>query len=219
MHSTTTTVSKCLLATVALSLLLYCSSIVQEKLTVEFDIESLGRPIRRALSDASNVHDRNLQTTNDDDYYFTITEKSILGWTNPDVTVGNPLRGLVTSPAWTGPTTPAMLPTSLEFYYFGLDEIMIGNNRFDWSVLDKVLQDAASRYKHVIWRVYCHYPGRPLAVPEYILDQGLDIDDGSPVYDDGRLLTALEQFIKALGARYDGHKALAFIQLGLLGYW
>lgn len=193
------TIAKCFMAAVAVSLLIYGLS----------GIDSTGRPIRGSL------FGRRLQTT---DYYFTI-DKSVLGTANPDVSIGNPLRGLMTSPAWTGTQTPSTLPTSLEFYYFGLDEIMVGSNQFDWSVLDNVLKGAASRYKHVIWRVYCHYPGRSLGVPEYLLDQGIDIDDGSPVYDDVKLLTALEQFIKALGARYDGHKSLAFIQLGLLGYW
>ena len=214
-----TTITRCILTTVALSLLVYCLSIIQENVLVKNGIASIGRPIRRILSESFSVLDRNLQATDDSGYYFTLTDKSILGSANPDVAVGNPLKGLVTSPAWTGPKTPTKLPTSLEFYYFGLDEIMIGNNRFDWDVLDNVLKEAASRYKHVIWRVYCHYPGRPLAVPEYLLDQGVDIDFGSPVYDDAKLLVALEQFIKALGARYDGHKSLAFVQLGLLGYW
>lgn len=215
-----TTIAKYIVATVAVSFLIYGLFIIQENITFEHGIERLRRPIRRNWVDSYEELDRNLQTANDGDYYYTITDRSILGSTNPDVAAGNPLKGLVTSPAWTGPTTPAMLPTSLEFYYFGLNEIMIGNNKFDWSVLDKVLMEAAGRYKHVIWRVYCHYPGRALAVPKFIIDQGLDIDsDGSPFYEDAALLTALEQFIKALGARYDGHKSLAFVQLGLLGYW
>jgi hypothetical protein len=215
-----TTIASYIIATISVSFLIFGLSIIQENGIVKFDIGSLRRPIRRNWVDSYEDQDRNLQTTNDGDYYYTITDKSILGSTNPDVAAGNPLKGLVTSPAWTGPTTPAMLPTSLEFYYFGLDEIMIGNNKFDWSVLDKVLMEAAGRYKHVIWRVYCHYPGRPLAVPKHVIDQGLDIDsNGSPLYDDVTLLIALEQFIMALGARYDGHKSLAFVQLGLLGYW
>jgi hypothetical protein len=214
-----TTFTKCVLVTVAVSLLIYCLSIIQDNDAVGYAIEHLARPIRRILFEPYLFKDRNLQTTNNGDYYFTITDKSILGSANTDVAIGNPLKGLVTSPAWTGPKTPTRLPTSLEFYYIGLDEIMVGNNKFDWSVLDKVLQEAASRYKHAIWRIYCHYPGRPLAVPKHLIDQGINMNSGSPVYDDVKLLTALDQFIKALGARYDGHKSLAFIQLGLLGYW
>jgi hypothetical protein len=214
------TVTQYIWVITAVSLLIYCLSIAQVNVTVNYDIKRVGRPIQRILmASYDQFQDRDLQSTNDSEYYFVLTDKSILGTANPDVAIGNPLKGLVTSPAWTGAQTPSRLPTSLEFFYFGLDEIMVGNNKFDWTVLDRVLQDAASRYKHVIWRVYCHYPGRSLAVPKYLLEQGVDIDDGSPVYDDAKLLTALEQFIKALGARYDGHKSLAFVQLGLLGYW
>lgn len=219
MKNTMTTITKYIFVTIAASILIYGLIIIRANVTADHDIERTGRPIRRISFEPNLVQDRSLQTTDGDEYYFTLTDKSILGSTNPYVSIGNPLKGLITSPAWTGSTTPPRLPTSLEFYYFGLDEIMIGYNKFDWSALDKVLQEAASRYKHVIWRVYCHYPGRPLAVPKYLIDQGIDIDFGSPVYDDVKLLTALQQFIQALGARYDGHKSLAFIQLGLLGYW
>jgi hypothetical protein len=152
-------------------------------------------------------------------YYYTTTDKSVLGAMNPEAGIGNPLKGLTTSPVWTGPSTPVNLPTSLEFHYVGLNEVLIGDNVFDWSVLDKTLNDAASRYKHVIWRLYCHYPGRALAVPQYLLDRNIQIVDGSPNYNDETLLLAFEQFIIALGSRYDGHKSLAFIQMGLLGYW
>ena len=153
------------------------------------------------------------------EYKYVITDPSILGEIDVDVTIGNPLKGLLSSPDWTGPTTPNVLPSSLEFYYVGLDEVMIGYNEFNWNVLDMTLRDAAKRYKHVIWRVYCHYPGRKLAIPQYLIDQNIPIIDDSPQYDDPVLLEAFKQFIIALGNRYDGHKSLAFIQLGLLGYW
>jgi hypothetical protein len=157
-------------------------------------------------------------------YYYSTSSKAILGEANPDAAIGNPLKGLLTSPRWTGNKTPQTVPSSLEFYYIGFDEIMNGSNQFNWTVLDTSLSDAAARNNHVIWRVFCHYPGQPLRVPQYLIDAGVKlvpISDGtvSPQYDDPILLKAFQQFIASLGKRYDGHKSLGFIQLGLLGYW
>jgi hypothetical protein len=195
---------------VAIALLLYYLFTIQGTCNNGYNIDCI-------VSIRHNNHNRSLQAASD--YYYTITDKSILGSINPVAAIGNPLKGLASSPDWTGSSTPTKLPTSLEFYYIGLNEVMIGDNQFDWSFLDKTLRDAASRYKHVIWRPYCHYPGRALAVPQYLLDQNIQIENGSPNYNDSKLLIALKQFIDALGSRYDGHKSLAFIQLGLLGYW
>lgn len=171
--------------------------------------------LRRALASSSSSSST---------YYYEVSDVTVLGSANPDAAMGNPLKGLFTSPRWTGGNTTDSIPSTLEFYYIGLDEIMVGNNQFDWSVLDATLADAASRYKHVIWRVFCHFPGSPLRVPQYLIDAGTALvttHDGSlsPQYDDPILLQAFKQFIAALGQRYDGHTSLGFIQLGLLGYW
>jgi hypothetical protein len=156
--------------------------------------------------------------------YYSTSDAAVLGAADPDAAIGNPMKGLMSSPSWTGGTPPPGMPSSLEFHYVGMDRIMTGDNKFDWAVLDKTIQDAASRNNHVIWRVYIHYPGRTLALPKYLIDAGVKLvqtkEAGlSPQYEDPKLLVALEQLIKAMGARYDGHKSIAFIQLGLLGYW
>ena len=155
--------------------------------------------------------------------YFSTSDPAILGASNFDAAIGNPLKGLLTSPIWTGGNTPTSIPSTLEFYYIGLDEIMTGPNQFDWTVLDNTLSAAANRNNHVIWRVFCHYPGQPLRVPQYLIDNGIKLvntaDGVSPQYDDPILLAAFQQFITALGQRYDGNKKIGFIQLGLLGKW
>jgi hypothetical protein len=165
--------------------------------------------------------DRQLQSSS---AYFSTSDPAVLGAADPDAAIGNPMKGLMSSPSWTGGTPPPGMPSSLEFHYVGMDRVMTGDNTFDWAVLDKTIQDAASRNNHVIWRVYVHYPGRTLALPRYLIDAGVKLvqtkEAGlSPQYEDPKLLVALEQLIKAMGARYDGHKSIAFIQLGLLGYW
>jgi hypothetical protein len=94
---------------------------------------------------------------------------------------------------------------------------------FNWTVLDELLADSASRYMHVIFRTIVHFPGKPLMIPQYLLDSGIELrayNGGvSPYYGDPKLLEALEQFIRAFGKRYDGNKRIGFIQVGLLGFW
>ena len=101
---------------------------------------------------------------------------------------------------------------------------MTGPQKFDWTVIDKALLDAEEGKMHVVLRIFLHYPDQPLRVPQWLIDQGIELrtiqsGEKSPQYDDPKLLVAIETFIKALGAKYDGHKNLAFLQLGLLGKW
>jgi Malectin domain len=157
--------------------------------------------------------------------YYETTSAAILGSVNPDAAIGNPLKGLLTSPQWTnGNFHQYSIPSTLEFHYIGMDNIMTGNNTFSWTFLDNTLVGAASRKNHVIWRVYVDYPGSPLALPQFLVNANVTLvprSDGgvSPQYDDPTLLLAFRQLITAIGARYDGHKSIAYIQLGLLGKW
>jgi hypothetical protein len=41
----------------------------------------------------------------------------------------------------------------------------------------------------------------------------------TPNYGSPALTTALVQFVEALGRKYDGDNRIAFIHLGLLGFW
>lgn len=115
-------------------------------------------------------------------------------------------------------------------YRAGLDEVMKGNPdvvgekaAFDWSVLDNALSGSASRHMHAVWRVIMDFPGKPLQVPRYLLDAGIEMrgyDGGtSPYYGDSQLLEAVEQFVTRMGKRYDGDKRLAFVQAGIVGFW
>jgi hypothetical protein len=174
--------------------------------------------------------DRGLQSQ----YYYS-APASNLGAINFDVTMGNPFKGLMGSPIYPNYMYDSPVTPSLEWFYLGLDYVMKGNpdvvgkdKAFDWTLLEKRLQGAASRSKHVVFSVAVHYPGwDKLNVPQYLLDDGLDLryypnflgGGYSPNYGDAKLLKALEQFIKALGERYDGDQRIAFIHLGLLGFW
>ena len=57
------------------------------------------------------------------DYYFSATTTTGLGRPNRRAVLDNPLKGLLTSPRYTGFNTPdAPIPSTLEFYYIGLSE-------------------------------------------------------------------------------------------------
>jgi hypothetical protein len=109
----------------------------------------------------------------------------------------------------------------MEFYNIALDEIMIGNNKFNWTLHDQLVTESALRKMHAVLSVYIHWPGQPLRLPPHLKDIPLyDTNNGkSPSYGDSRLLTALEQFIVAWGNRIDGDTRVAAVHIGLLGFW
>jgi hypothetical protein len=179
--------------------------------------------------EANQSRFRALQRENTRDYYFTLTTIT-LGAPNPDVAIGNPLKGLVESPLYTFPPYEADIPLAMEFYYIGLNEVMKGNPKvvgetaaFDWKIMDDALLGSASRKMHAVLRVIIHFPGKPLMLPKYLTDAGIDIrwsrEGQSPYYGDAKLLEAIQQFIISYGKRYDGDKRVGFVQAGLLGFW
>jgi hypothetical protein len=136
----------------------------------------------------------------------------------------NPLKGFI---PYEGSYTA--FPYSMEWSYFPLNSVMTGPNKFNWSALDTALNDIASRGHQTALRFYLDYPGKPSGVPQYLLDGGLvthtynDYGNNgvsvSPDYDDPNLRIAMDQFIAAIGHRYDGDPRIGYIQAGLLGFW
>jgi hypothetical protein len=137
----------------------------------------------------------------------------------------NPLKGLI--PAFNTPINS--FPHSMEFFYIPLRSIMLGINSFDWSSFDNELVRINSQGKHAIFRVYLDYPGRTTGIPQFLLDGGLATNNYtdygnanvslSPNWNDSNLMLAIENFIAALGARYDGSPRVAFITIGIYGFW
>jgi hypothetical protein len=154
--------------------------------------------------------------------YFRTNDTAILGAPNLTAAIGNPLKGLAGGPRYSQSLPlPNSVASAIEFYNIGLDEIMIGDNSFNWTLHDQFLSESASRRMHAVLSVYIHWPGRPLRLPPHLLDITLyDTNNGkSPNYGDTRLLTALQQFIAAWGIHTDGDTRVAAIHVGLLGFW
>ncbi|HWB35765.1 MAG TPA: DUF4832 domain-containing protein, partial [Rugosimonospora sp.] len=123
----------------------------------------------------------------------------------------------------------ATFPYSMEWFYLPLNAVVTGPQAYQWNALESQLDAIAARGHQAAFRFYLDYPGKPSGIPGYLLDGGLAThaydDYGnngisvSPDYDDPALDTALDDFVAALGHRYDGDPRIGFIQLGLLGFW
>lgn len=142
----------------------------------------------------------------------------------------NPLKGLV---PYSGPKPAARFPYSLEFNYLSLADLMIGPTNFDWTPLERLLDDVASRGRQAIFRVWMEYPRKRPGIPRFLIDAGVKVHRytntntqpfppapvSTPDYEDPRLRQALTRFIQALGGRYDGDPRIGFVTAGLLGTW
>jgi hypothetical protein len=139
----------------------------------------------------------------------------------------NPLKGLVPY-ANAGASS---FPHSMEFSYFPLSALVTGYDLYDWSPLEKLLNEAAARGHQAVFRVFLEWPGRQGAVPPFLVKDGLKVykfkdesvqpamDNQTPDYTDPKLRAVLLRFIVALGRKYDGDPRIGFITAGLLGGW
>jgi hypothetical protein len=85
-------------------------------------------------------------------------------------TILNPLKGFVPYYYWTNPQPAVNFPHSMENQYFPMKALMLGPNSFNFSSIDTVLMNVASRNHHAIVRVYVDYPGQnlSLSVPDFL---------------------------------------------------
>jgi len=140
------------------------------------------------------------------------------------VTAGNPQKGFLTSYAWGEPVTD--FPASLEFAYIPLSDLMDGPSSFTFETgLEPILDEASARGHQLVLRTTIDYPAQPSGLPAFLADEvsGQAYDDygggTSPDYEDPDLRAAMTAYIAALGAAYDGDPRIAFVQVGLLGFW
>ena len=136
----------------------------------------------------------------------------------------NPLKGFL---PYAGVYTT--FPHSMEWGYLSLRSLMTGPTNFDWTALERLLDEIAQRGHQAVFRIYLDYPSKQTGIPQYLLDAGLitrtyaDFGNAnisvSPDYQNPLLRQALTNFITAFGARYDGDPRVGFITVGLLGFW
>ena len=113
------------------------------------------------------------------------------------------------------------------YFYVPWKKLEPEQGRYTFAKWEKEAWDIPeAKGKHVVLRVYADYPRKPSGAPDWLLEKGVkqkaykDYGGGlSPDYDHPAMVTALEGLISAMGKRYDRHPRVAFIQLGLLGFW
>ena len=100
---------------------------------------------------------------------------------------------------------------------------------FRWDIFDSVAQNWIKAGKQLAFRVICCNQTEN-ATPDWVREAGCkglwfpsiytDIPGAErwePTYDDPIFLEKLTNFLKAFGARYDGHPSVAFMDVGSLG--
>ena len=113
------------------------------------------------------------------------------------------------------------------FQYISWKELEPAEGKFAFEAWEKKAWDhARAKDKHVVLRVYVDYPSKPSGLPDWLRAQGVqetsyrDYGGGkSPDYNHPKMVQAMERLIAAMGRRYNSHPRVAFIQLGLLGFW
>ncbi|BBA97877.1 hypothetical protein RVR_3833 [Actinacidiphila reveromycinica] len=120
-------------------------------------------------------------------------------------------------------------PHSLTWSYFPLSAVMTNANdctALDWTPVEKMLNETASYGNTAAIRFYLDYPdGNPTNGMPACWNGKVPTNNDtywntqSPDYNNAFLLSSLQQFIAAFGAKYDGDPRIGFIQMGLIGYW
>lgn len=139
-----------------------------------------------------------------------------------DGPLDNPLKG------WCPYTNAGTIhqPYTMVFQYISWRELEPIEGEFRFEEWEKSWNNEAARGKHVIFRVYVDYPDMASGLPDWLRKAGVretsyeDYGGGkSPDYDDPRMIAGMERLIAALGRRYNNDPRIAFVQLGLLGFW
>ena len=134
----------------------------------------------------------------------------------------NPLKG------WCPYTDAGEIhqPYSMVFLYVPWNELEPASGEYRFEQWEKKWDVRTARDKHIVFRVFVDYPGLPSGLPAWLRKAGVhetryqDHGGGmSPDYNHPEMVAAMERLIAALGRRYNDHPRVAFIQLGLLGFW
>jgi hypothetical protein len=124
---------------------------------------------------------------------------------------------------------PAWIPSTIHYARWGWKVLEPEKGKIDYDFLDGVLKETRESRQQLAFRVMCcsPYPRRTYH-PEWLRDIGGEIvktrhgDSAEvevPVLDDPKILAAHLDFIKRLGARYDGHPDITRLDLGSVGWW
>lgn len=151
-------------------------------------------------------------------------ETQTIQYTESDAVLANPLKGWV---VWgEDPFSPPQ-PTTLFFSYRSWRDLEPEEGKFDFESWEEDVWDHwVSKGMKVIFRVYVDYPGRPVGLPQWLIDAGVDMrryeqygGGWSPNYEHPLFLEKVKILISKLGERYDQDPRVAFLDVGILGHW
>lgn len=133
----------------------------------------------------------------------------------------NPLKGFATM--WQPSNN---FPHSIQGKLFGLDELMLGIDNFDWTALDNFLLQEANKGNHCYIQVNIDPAFGNSDMPGFLVNQVefQYYDDGNvpdlcPDWNDPDLLEAMLNFIEAFGTKYNKDPRIFLVHLGLYGMW
>jgi hypothetical protein len=140
------------------------------------------------------------------------------------ITRVQPMTGIV---LWTTSEHKSTEAVQLEYSYMKYGDVVTGRDQYDWRVMDRLLDDVASRKHQAIVRFYFVYPGRVTTVPAYI--KGLADYHELPAKSEGKPTTFADwshpelkrfalAFYEKFAERYDHDPRLAFLETGF-GLW
>jgi hypothetical protein len=115
----------------------------------------------------------------------------------------------------------------LEYSYMSYDAVVQDSGVYDWSSVDNLLDDVASRRHQAILRFRFVYPGYPTSVPAYLKDrtdyhetegESEGLTTSFPDWSNTELQRFAIEFYSRFSDRYDTDPRLAFLQTGF-GLW
>ncbi len=132
----------------------------------------------------------------------------------------NPLKGFATM---FNPSNN--FPRSIQGRLFGLDEVMVGLNNFNWTAIDNFIAQEASQGRHSYIQVNIDPAFGKSDMPGFLINQvdwyyyNGSIPDSCPNWNDTQLMAAMLNFIDTFGAKYNNDQRVFMVHLGLYGIW
>lgn len=135
-----------------------------------------------------------------------------------------PMTGIV---LWSTNPAASTAPIQLEFAYLKYDQVVREEGKYDWSEVESLLDDVASRGHQAILRWHDTYVGKPNGFPEYIKSLrdyratnalSENKPTGFPDWSHPELRRFLLEFFTRFAEKYDRDPRVAFVQVGF-GLW
>jgi len=115
----------------------------------------------------------------------------------------------------------------LEFSYLKYSDVVKGKDRYDWKVVEKILNRAKARKHQAVLRFWDTYPGKPSGMPAYFKNEpgykmltaeSENRDTGFPDWSHAEPKKFVLEFYEKFAERYDNDPRLAFLEVGF-GLW